>query len=254
LFVGKRFEGKSGAGLYGDVIQEIDWSVGEVMAALKRNGIVEQTLVVFTSDNGPWLSYGNHAGSTGSLREGKGTSWEGGTRVPCVMQWPGQLPPNTTSNDLMMTIDLLPTFAGLVGAPLPELPIDGRDVWSLIKGEPGARNPHEAYFTWYNTNELQAVTTGDGRWKMVLPHTFRTLNGRAGGINGRPVKYETLPLQQPHLYELVKDPGESNDVAASHPAVVERLLALADEAREDLGDALTQKKGTGNREPGRSGP
>ena len=254
LFVGKRFEGKSGAGLYGDVIQEIDWSVGEVMAALKRNGIVEQTLVVFTSDNGPWLSYGDHAGSTGNLREGKGTSWEGGTRVPCVMHWPGQLPPNTTSNDLMMTIDLLPTFAGLVGAPLPELPIDGRDVWSLIKGEPGARNPHEAYFTWYNTNELQAVTTGDGRWKMVLPHTFRTLNGRAGGINGRPVKYETRPLQQPHLYELVKDPGESNDVAASHPAVVERLLALADEAREDLGDALTQKKGTGNREPGRSGP
>jgi len=254
LFVGDRFKGRSGAGLYGDVIQEIDWSVGEVMAALKRNGIVEQTLVVFTSDNGPWLSYGEHAGSTGNLREGKGTSWEGGTRVPCLMHWPGHLQPNTKSSDLIMTIDLLPTLAGLIGASLPELPIDGRNVWSLIKGEPGARNPHEAYFTWYNTNELQAVTTGDGRWKVMLPHTFRTLNGRPGGKDGKPVKYDSQTFEMPQLYDLVSDPSESNDIAASHPAIMERLLALAEKARGDLGDALTQRKGTGNREPGRSSP
>src|SRR4029079_4633821 len=131
-----RFRGKTERGLYGDVIEEIDWSVGEVLSALQRNGLEKHTWIIFTSDNGPWLSYGDHAGSAGPLREGKGTSWEGGTRVPCLMRWPGHIPAGTVSDDMAMTIDLLPTIAKLVGADLPKNKIDGLDVWPILSGEP----------------------------------------------------------------------------------------------------------------------
>ena len=251
LFVSDKFKGKSGAGLYGDVIQEIDWSVGEVFAALKKHGLDENTFVIFTSDNGPWLSYGNHAGSAGPLREGKGTAWEGGTRVPCVMRWPGKLPANTASADMLMTIDLLPTFAKLIGAKLPEHKIDGLDVWPLLAGEPGAKNPHESYWSYYANNELQAIFSPDGKWKLQLPHGFRTLAGRAGGKDGIPAKYENAKVDQPELYDLANDIGEKVNVASSHPAVVERLLAEAEKARAELGDALTQRKGSGVREVGK---
>lgn len=251
LFVSDKFKGKSGAGLYGDVIQEIDWSVGQVLDALKKNQLDDNTLVVFTSDNGPWLSYGNHAGSAGPLREGKGTAWEGGTRVPCLMRWPGKLPAGTSSAEMLMTIDLLPTFAQLIGAKLPEHKIDGLDVWPLIVGTPGAKNPHEAYWSYYAQNELQAVFTPDGRWKLQLPHGFRTLAGRPGGKDGIPSKYENAKLEEPQLYDLTNDIGEKVNVAASNPAIVERLLAEAQKARADLGDSLTQRKGSGTREPGR---
>jgi arylsulfatase len=251
LFVSDKFKGKSGAGLFGDVIQELDWSVGQVMAALKRNGLERDTLVIFTSDNGPWLSYGNHAGSAGPLREGKGTAWEGGTRVSCLMKWPAELAAGTTTNDMLMTIDLLPTLAKRIGAPLPPLPIDGLDVWPLIKGTPGAKNPHEAYFTWYAQNELQSVTSADGRWKLQLPHTYRTLGGRPGGRDGIPAKYEDRKLSQAELYDLDKDVGEHTDVSAQNPEIVKRLSAQAEKARDELGDTLTGRKGKGNREPGR---
>jgi arylsulfatase A len=251
LFVSDKFRGKSGAGLFGDVIQEIDWSVGEVMAALKRNGIDQNTLVIFTSDNGPWLSYGDHAGSAGPLREGKGSAWEGGTRVACLMRWPTEIPAGTTTNAMMMTIDLLPTLAARIGAPLPKLPIDGLDVWPLVKGTPGAKNPHDAYFTWYAQNQLQTVTSGDGRWKLQLPHTYNTLAGRPGGRGGIPAKYEQRKIEKPELYDLEKDVGEKDDVAAQYPEVVKRLFALAEKAREELGDALLDRKGRGVREPGR---
>ncbi len=251
LFVSDKFKGKSGAGLFGDVIQEIDWSVGQVLDALKKHGLDDHTLVVFTSDNGPWLSYGNHAGSAGPLREGKGTAWEGGTRVPCLMRWPGQLPAGTSSADMLMTIDLLPTFAKLIGAKLPDHKIDGLDVWPLLAGQPGAKNPHDCYYSYYANNELQAMFSSDGRWKLQLPHEFRTLAGRLGGKDGIPAKYENARLAEPQLYDLQNDIGEKTDVASSNPAVVQRLLALAEQARADLGDSLTQRKGTGVREPGR---
>jgi len=119
LFVSDKFKGKSKKGLYGDVIMEIDWSVGEVLGALKKHNLERDTLVIFTSDNGPWLSYGEHAGSAVPFREGKGTAWEGGTRVPCIMQWPGTIPANAVRDKRFMTIDVLPTLAGRVGAPLP---------------------------------------------------------------------------------------------------------------------------------------
>ncbi|WP_414662973.1 sulfatase family protein [Horticoccus sp. 23ND18S-11] len=251
LAVSDKFKGKSANGLYGDVIMEIDWSVGEVLKALAQAGVERDTLVIFTSDNGPWLSYGTHAGSAGPLREGKGTSWEGGTRVPCLMRWPGRLPAGAVSDDYLMTIDLLPTFAGLAGAKLPSLPIDGRDVWPLLSRRPGAKNPHEGYGIWYAQNELQAVVSGDGRWKLILPHTYRTLAGRPGGRDGIPAKYENQKNAVPLLFDLQADRGETTDLAAKHPEVVTRLLAFAETCRADLGDSLTQRTGQGARQPGR---
>ena len=251
LFVSDKFKGKSQQGLYGDVIMEIDWSVGQVLATLKKHGIDRDTLVIYTTDNGPWLSYGNHAGSAGPLREGKGTSWEGGTRVPCLMRWPGKIPAGVVADDYLMTIDLLPTIAGRVGAKLPSLPIDGLDVWPLIARKAGAKNPHEGYGLWYAQNELQAVVSGDGRWKLVLPHRYRTLAGKPGGRDGTPAKYENNTVETPQLFDLRADIGETKDVAAQHPEEVKRLLAFAEKCREDLGDSLTERKGKGTREPGR---
>ncbi len=250
LFVSDKYKGKSKRGIFGDVMMEIDWSVGEVLRTLKQHNLERDTLVIFTSDNGPWLSYGDHAGSAGSFREGKGTAWEGGTRVPCLMRWPGKIP--VAVNDArLMTIDLLPTVAARVGAALPALPIDGRDVWPLISGQPGAKNPRDGYGMWYAQNELQAVVSGDGRWKLVLPHRYRTLAGRPGGTGGIPAKYEQVDLPAPLLYDLQADPSETHDLAASHPAEVKTLLAFAEKCRDDLGDTLTERKGRGVREPGR---
>ncbi len=246
IFASERFRGRSKQGLYGDVIEEIDDSVGQVLAALRRLGLERDTLVIFASDNGPWLSYGDHAGSAGPLREGKGTAFEGGVRVPFVARWPGRIPAGSVVREPAMTIDVLPTIARLVGAPLPPLPIDGLDIAPLLLGEPGARSPHEALYFYYGT-ELRALR--GGRYKLVLPHRSQTLDGKAGS-GGIPGKYRQaeVPLA---LYDLVDDVGETTDVAAAHPDVVARLSALAEKAREDLGDSLTGRTGRGLREPGR---
>lgn len=251
LHVSSKFKGKTERGLFGDVIAEIDWSVGQVLAALDRLKLRENTLVIFTSDNGPWLSYGGHAGSSGPLREGKGTSWEGGTRVPCIMSWPKRLPAGTESQQMFLTIDLLPTIARLTGADLPALKIDGMDVWPIISGAPGATNPHAAYWTYYEQNQLQAITSGDGRWKLQLPHTFRTLAGATGKNDGTPIGYKQRKIEKPELYDLTNDVAETKDVAEQNADVVRTLLAEAEVARAELGDSLTNRKGTGVREPGR---
>lgn len=251
LFVSDKFAGKSKRGLFGDVTMEVDWSVGQVMAALKRNGLSNNTLVVYTSDNGPWLNYGNHAGSAKPLREGKGTNWEGGTRVPCIMNWPGKIPAGSVCDDLLGTIDLFPTIAAITGGKLPDHKIDGLDVSPLIHGKKDAKNPHMAYYWYYNQNELQGVSTGDGRWKLYLPHAYRTLAGKPGGKDGFPVNYTMRKLQKPELYDLVNDVSETTDVSDKHPEIVNQLLALAEKAREELGDAATKRKGTGNRLPGK---
>ena len=253
LHVSDKFKGRTQRGLFGDVIEEIDWSVGQILAALRRNGLDENTWVIFTSDNGPWLSYGNHAGSAYPLREGKGTNWEGGTRTPCIMRWPGKIPAGQECRDMLMTIDLFPTIAKLIGAQPPAHAIDGLDVWPLISGAPGAKNPHDAYWFYYEVNQLQAVTTGDGRWKLQLPHTYTTLGGRPGGHGGTPAKYEPRKLIKAELYDLVADISETTDVAAQHPDLVQRLEAVAEQARNELGDALTKRVGKGQREPGRVG-
>jgi len=250
LFAGPAFRGRTGLGLYHDVIAEIDWSVGEVMRALRENGLERDTVVVFTSDNGPWLSYGEHAGSAGPFREGKGTVWEGGVRVPFIVRWPGRLAPGVCDR-FVMAIDLLPTIARLTGSPLRRRPIDGQDVWPLIAGVPGASNPHEAYAFYYGAGELQAVASGDGRWKLVLPHTFNTLGGRPGGAGGRPARYEQHRVERPELYDLQADEAERHDVARWNPDVMRRLQEAAERFREELGDSLTGRKGSGIREPGR---
>jgi len=247
LHVSKKFAGKSKQGLYGDVIMEIDWSVGEILAALKKHGLDEKTLVIYTSDNGPWLSYGNHAGNAGSLREGKMTTWEGGVRMPCIARWPGKIPAGTTCHEPAMTIDILPTVAKLAGAELPKRAIDGLDIWPLLAGKPGAKSPHEVlYFYWQE--HLQSVRAG--RWKLHFPHSYISLGGKPGGRGNKPAKYvdEKTPLA---LFDLETDVGETKNVADQHPDVVRRMEALAEKAREDLGDSATKRKGKGVRPAGK---
>ncbi|TSA32045.1 MAG: arylsulfatase [Verrucomicrobiaceae bacterium] len=251
LHVSDKFKGKSAQGLYGDVIEEIDWSVGQIMDALKRNGLEDNTWVIFTSDNGPWLIYGNHAGSAYPLREGKGTAWEGGTREPCIMRWPGKIPAGTVCNDMIMTIDLLPTIAAVIGAKLPDHPIDGLDVWPIISGQQGAANPHSAYWFYYNKDELHAVATGDGRWKLQFPHTYGSLAGKPAGKDGVPAGGTGCKVEKIELYDLVNDVSETTDVAEKHPDIVKLLESEAEKAREELGDALNKRTGKGVREPGR---
>ncbi len=246
LHVSDKFKGKSEQGLYGDVIMEIDWSVGQILGALKRNGIDEQTLVLFTSDNGPWLSYGNHAGSAGVLREGKGTSWDGGQREPFIARWPGKIPAGSVCREPAMTIDILPTLAKLIDAPLPRNKIDGLDIWPLLSGQPGAKSPHEAYYFYWG-RELQGIRSG--RWKLHFPHEYRTLGGKPGGRDGKPAPYQNARTGLV-LYDLDTDPGETVNVAGDHPDVVKRLEALAEQARDDLGDSAMKRKGKGVREPG----
>ncbi|MDP8244631.1 MAG: sulfatase [Candidatus Hinthialibacter antarcticus] len=245
LHVSDNFRGKSKHGLYGDVMMEIDWSVGRVMSSLRRFGLTENTLVIFASDNGPWVSYGDHAGSAGPLREAKGTTWDGGVRTPCLMRWPGTLPAGHVCNQPAMTIDILPTVAGLTGTRLPHHPIDGLDILPLMNGTSGAQSPHEALYFYWNKN-LEAVRSEN--WSLHLPHPYRTLNGRPGGRNGMPAKYQQGRTELA-LFDLSNDVGQQRDVSKQNPHVVKRLLTYADQAKADLGHG--DQKGAGQRPPGR---
>ncbi|AMV38541.1 sulfatase [Planctomyces sp. SH-PL62] len=240
LFVRDENAGRSGAGLYGDVIREIDDAVGAILSTLRAEGLDERTLVVFTSDNGPWLSYGDHGGSAGPLREGKGTSYEGGVRVPFVARWPGKVPAGLVQRQPAATIDLLPTFAAMIGGHPPALPIDGLDVRPLLFGEPDARSPHEALFFYYGDGELQAMRSGP--WKLLFPHATRTMNGQAPGGGGVPGKYRPLAVGL-ELYDLDADLGETHNLAADRPEVVAQLQGMADSMRARLGDRLTKADG-----------
>lgn len=247
LFAGEGFEGTTERGLYGDVIEEIDWSMGRIMDTLEKHGLADNTLVIFTSDNGPWLSYGTHSGSAGSLREGKGTVWEGGIRVPCLVRWPERIPAGLVVSEKAATIDVLPTIARWIGAELPAHKIDGRDISPLLEGVEGAKSPHEALFFYYNQTELQALRSG--RWKLILPHSYRSLRGREGRDDGFPIEYQQNQTGL-ELYDLVDDIGETTNLAETRPEVMERLMRLADGMRADLGDRLTGVKGAGRRPPG----
>lgn len=244
IAAGAGFAGRSGHGLYGDVIQEIDASVGAVVAALAEAGVRERTLVVFTSDNGPWLNFGDHAGSAGPLREGKGTTWEGGARVPCVMALPGVIPPGSVSSRIVATVDLLPTLCGLAGAEPPRRRIDGIDLAALLR-DPSDPEPRQEYWFYYG-RDLQAVRAG--RWKLHLPHDYRSYAGQAPGSGGRPGPTATRRTGL-ELYDLERDPGERNDVRREHPHLVHALLERAAAARADLGDGTV---GPGCRPPWRA--
>jgi len=244
LFVSDKFKGKSKQGMYGDVIMEIDWSVGQIVATLERLDLRRRTLVIFTTDNGPWINYGDHAGSALPLREAKGTMFDGGCRTPCIMSWPGTIPSGATCTELAATIDILPTICSIIGADLPVRPIDGKNIGPLMLAKSGARTPHEAYYFYY-ANELQAIRSGN--WKLHFEHGYRTLNGRTGGTGGQPVKYDQARIGL-SLFDLSTDIGESTDVKDDHPDVVELLVRMADGMRARLGD---RNEGPECREPGR---
>ncbi|HAQ18968.1 MAG TPA: arylsulfatase [Prolixibacteraceae bacterium] len=249
LAVSGKFKGKSEQGMYGDVLMEIDWSVGEIMQALEQNGLEKNTLVIFTSDNGPWLNFGNHAGSTGGLREGKGSSFEGGQRVPCLMKWPGQIQVGTICNKLASTIDILPTLAVITNSSLPEKKIDGVNILPLLLGDENT-NPRESFLYYYRKNNLEAVRKGD--WKLVFAHPGRTYIGFKPGSDGFPGEVnENFPHEE-GLYDMRRDPGERYNVKEYYPEVVAELKKLADEAREDLGDDIQKVEGKNRREAGRA--
>lgn len=248
LAVSDKFKGKSEQGLYGDVMMEIDWSVGEVLKALRELGLEENTLVVLTSDNGPWTNYGNHAGSAGGLREAKATTFDGGNRIPCVMYWKGKTLPGSTCNKLTSNIDLFPTLAEISGAPLPQRKIDGVSLLPLIKGEKEA-NPRESFVYYYNKNDLEAVT--DGRFKLVFPHKYVTYGAFVPGNDGQPGQLTNLQLYKTEMYDLRRDPGERYDVISQYPEEAAKLMKIADGMRDELGDNLTRAKGKERREPGR---
>jgi len=247
LYVSEKFKGKSKNGLYGDVIMELDWSVGEILNALKVNGLEENTMVIFTSDNGPWLAYGNHAGSARPLREGKGTAWEGGQREPFVVKYPRKIPAGTLVNTPVMGIDIMPTVAALTGGKLPHYPIDGKSVMQVLSGE-RQESPQEAYFFYYRVNELFGVRYGD--WKMYFPHRYRTMAGQPQGADGLPGQYAFIDIQEIELYHLPTDEAERTNVAQFHPEVVSKIQSLAADMRLRLGDALTGQIGKETRAPG----
>jgi len=243
----EKFKGKSQQGLYGDVMMEIDWSVNEIMKALRAKGLEKNTLVIFTSDNGPWINFGNHAGSTGGLREGKGTSYEGGQRVPCILYWKGRIEGGKISNSLISSIDLFPTIASLVGAPLPVRKIDGISLMPILNGDYSAQ-PRREFYYYYRKNNLEAVRIGD--WKLVLPHPSRTYLKYPVGKDGHPGQVdENFPAEMA-LYDLRRDPGERYDMQHQFPEIVKDLQEVADKAREDLGDDLMNKPGSNRRPSG----
>jgi arylsulfatase A len=234
LFASEKFAGKSKNHKYGDAVEEIDWSVGEIFKTLKELGLDEKTLVVFTSDNGAQSGIG---GSNAPLRGFKGTTWDGGQRIPCVMRWPGRIPAGTQCDELASTLDVLPTLAHLGGGKVPaDRIIDGKDIWPLMADTPGAKSPHEAFFYYYR-GDLQAVRSG--QWKLMFA---RVINER-----GQP-KID-LPDS---LYDLDRDIGETTNVASENPVVFERLKALAEACRQDIGDATKDRQVAGKncRAPG----
>lgn len=242
----EKFKGKSNAGLYGDVMMEIDWSVGQVLKTLKEEGLDSNTLVVFTSDNGPWRNFGNHAGSSGGFREAKMTVFEGGQRVPCVMWWKGKIPEGAICNSLSSSIDLLPTFAAICGLKAPANKIDGVNIAGLLTGKSDL-TPRRYFYYYYDENSLKAVRRDD--WKLVLPHQSKTYEKDIPGKDGLPGKVSTatFPLA---LYDLRQDPAERYDVKESYPEIMEELQKVAETAREDLGDDLTGNKGKNRRPAG----
>jgi arylsulfatase A-like enzyme len=251
-FTAGRFVGTSQAGSYGDAVQSLDWSVGQIVAALDDLNLLDNTLIVFHSDNGylPPSSnnsdlpnvYGKYATVDASrqhvVRGGKGTLFEGGVRVSCIASWLGKIPEGTSTSEITASFDWFATFAKLAGADLPaDRVIDGKDISSLLFGKPGAKSPHEAFF-YYHAGNLGGVR--QGKWKLSFPGV-----GRGGGAGGKKAE------ASPELYDLDADLGETTDIAASHPDIVKRLLALAEKARDDIGDARLQRRGRNVREVGR---
>jgi len=242
LAASKQFRGTSARGLYGDAVEEIDSTVGRVLDELKELHIDDNTLVVFTSDNGPWLTKGEDGGSANPFRGGKGSSFEGGFRMPCVMRFPGTIPAGNVCHEMANQMDLLPTLAHFAGVTTIPQNIDGKDITDLMLAKPGATTPHESFF-YYVGNRLHAVRSG--KWKLKVP---TTLSEEYAGY----VKLENPDTVIPHaLYDLENDPAEQKSVMANYPDVAKRLQAMIESAREDLGDSKRKMIGKNVRPVGR---
>ena len=248
LAVSEGFKGKSKRGIFGDVMMEIDWSVGEILKELKKQDLDKNTVVIFTSDNGPWLNYGDHAGSSGGFREGKGTSFEGGQRVPCIIRWPGVIPAQRVSNQLFSTIDILPTVVKLCNARQPKKKIDGLECTALLTGI-DTKSPRDEFLYYYRKNSLEAVRKGD--WKLVFAHPSRSYEGFLPGTEGQPGAVTENRRFETALYNLARDPGERYDVKELFPDRVAILEKVAENARNELGDDLQNRTGNGVREAGK---
>jgi arylsulfatase A-like enzyme len=222
------FRGRSGAGLYADVIMEVDDSLARVLRTLQELDLDSRTLVIFTSDNGPWVEkvIDDHGGSAAPLRGWKMTTWEGGPRVPCIARWPGRVSAGKASDAMLTTMDLLPTLAKLAGAAIPaDRTLDGMDVTAALLGQADT-SPRRTFF-YYSWTHLQAVR--EGPWKLVLP---RPANPPWTSWYGRMIE----AIEAPQLYNLAQDLGETHDLAAEHPQVVTRLTGLVEEVRSEMGD------------------
>ncbi len=239
-----QFKGKSKRGLYGDVIEEIDFNVGRVLDAIKELKLADNTYVLFTSDNGPWLIKNknhadghlsrDHGGSAGPLRSGKVSTFEGGVRVPTILWGPGRVPAGKTCDNIATTMDVLPTFAALADAKVPtDRVIDGRDIRHLFRGEFGKADPDRAYY-YYLRVHLQAVRQGN--WKLHLPREKEPIGAAPFSRNNHIAPADRIAFPEPFLVDLKNDLGETTNVATKHPRVVQRLLVLAESMREDLGD------------------
>jgi arylsulfatase A-like enzyme len=222
IFCSPEFEGKSGMGLYGDVLLELDWSVGAINQALKDHGLEENTIVILTSDNGPWIAYGNHAGST-PFREAKATSFDGGIRSACIVKYPPEIAAGATSSETFFSIDLLPTLCHLAGIGLPAHEIDGKNVWDLVRGVPGAGNPN-AYYAISTGPNLESIMSGDGTWKLHLNHRYRTL--KVPGADGLPGKYVQVEIDT-SLFNMDTDPYETENLITEYPEIARTLTEYA---------------------------
>ncbi|MCP3928910.1 MAG: sulfatase [Bacteroidetes bacterium] len=248
LGVSDKFRGKSEQGMYGDVMMEIDWSVGQIVEALKENGIEDNTLIIFTTDNGPWLNYGNHAGSSGGLREGKTTSWEGGQRVPFIIKWPGNTPEGLVCNKLSSTVDIFPSIAEIVNGDLPEHTIDGLNVTELWKGNFEAE-PRKELWYYFHKNHLNAIRKGN--WKLVFPHKYNSYHTLPGN-DGRGSRRIPSTVDSLELYNMMRDPGEEYNVIELYPEILDELQEVAKRARAELGDLnVGIEAGIGNRPIGK---
>ncbi|MCK4645916.1 MAG: sulfatase [Candidatus Aminicenantes bacterium] len=224
LFCSDKFKGRSGFGLYADVMMEIDWSVGRIVETLKTNGLEDNTVVIFSSDNGPWISYGNHAGKT-PFREAKGTTFDGGTRSACIIKHPERIKPNTISEKAFCSIDILPTLCHLAGAKLPDNEIDGKNVLNIITDKMGAKNPHE-YYAFSNNNNFEGVISGDGNWKLHIPHSYRTLVEASNDGAAGKYKQDRIELS---LFDMKNDPYEQVNVIDKYPQIASKLKRIAEQ-------------------------
>ena len=232
LAASTQFRGKSKRGLYGDVLEEIDWNVGRILDTGRELDLDQKTYIIFISDNGPWWIKKQNGGSAGPLRGAKTSSWEGGVRVPCMMRAPGRIPAGTVCDEVASTMDMLPTLARLGGAKPPaDRIIDGHDITSLVHGAKGAASPTTVLFHYVHTH-LQAVRAG--RWKLHVPRPAQPQWTPKWARHIPPE--DVFDIESPLLYDLHKDIGETTNVAAQHPTIVNRLLALVESGRQSIGD------------------